>query len=192
MSELILADSLFRHRAPQPPATPMTLHSESLPASAPADPLPAPTSRREPAYQLNARDSVQAGKLADALAELDYEYMDQPYEDLAGLRPDLSAWYRSVAAYALRFCRQAWRTYAYQRALDQACAVQQDCLTHCFLEPSPNNPRVWMPMKPEKVRALLGVLLSSALATHRAILNGDAPLNPGTTEGLHEAERRQR
>jgi len=151
---------------------------------------PAQLEPAEPYYVLSARDSLLAARLGEEIAATHLrDYLNGRFTDLAEFDSPKRAWYEAIGAYALRYCRRAWRVYAYEQAVDRGVAVVADCLTHCFLERSDVNPNTLVKMPPAKIRAMVGILATEIINAHRNALDGTSEPSPADILRLHAESR---
>jgi hypothetical protein len=151
-------------------------------------PFTAPVeSPRDVLLEAQARDSRLVEQIAQALGRAHIEgYRGEPFGGLRGVEP--AGWFRATAAFALRNCRRAWRTFAHRRAVDRAMVVVDDCMQHCFMERSTVDPFTWVRMDERKRRALLSILTKEIVSSYVSTLNGDRPIEPADYLELERQE----
>lgn len=134
-----------------------------------------------------ARDIRLSEQVAKAIGSAHVKgYRGEPFGELHGA--DQASWFRAVAAFALRYCRRSWRTYAHRCAVARAMVVADDLMQHCFLERSATDPFTWVRMPENKRKALLSLLAKEVTSAYIAALNGDAPIEPADYLELERQE----
>jgi hypothetical protein len=151
--------------------------------------MPSAGALRKPYYELLAEDQKLGARLGEEIAGTHLaDYRGERFLDLVGLKPLERSWFEAAGLYALRYCRRAWRNFAYQKAVDRGVEVARDCLSQYFTEPSATDPSIRVAIPPAKLRALVGMLATEILNAHRNTLDGTGEVLPAEIELLHADE----